>query len=37
MEAKYGSIREAEGMEYDEGLRPSVVCKPKPRVSLASY
>ena len=37
MEAKYGGIREAEGLEYDEGLRPSVVCKPRPRVSLAGY
>lgn len=37
MEAKYGSIREAEGLEYDEKLRPSVIYKPKPQVSLASY
>ena len=37
MEAKYGKIHEAEGLKYDEKLHPSVIYKPKPRVSLASY
>ena len=37
MEARYGGTHEAEGFKYDEELRPSVVCKPRPRVSLASY
>jgi len=37
MEAKYGKIHEAEGLKYDERLHPSVIYKPKPRVSLASY
>jgi len=37
MEAKYGKIHKAEGLKYDERLHPSVIYKPKPRVSLASY
>lgn len=34
IEAKYGSIRQAEGFEYDENLRPSVLFKPKPRQTM---
>jgi len=37
MEAKYGKARQAAGFSYSEKLKPSVVCKPKPQVSLASY
>jgi anaerobic dimethyl sulfoxide reductase subunit B (iron-sulfur subunit) len=35
MEAKYGSNREAEGFQYDTILKPSVIIKLKPVVSLA--
>jgi anaerobic dimethyl sulfoxide reductase subunit B (iron-sulfur subunit) len=37
MRAKYGEAHEAEGLKYDEGLRPSVVCKPRRQVSLTNY
>jgi hypothetical protein len=29
MEAKYGSIQQAEGFDHDEKLHPSVLFKPK--------
>ncbi len=35
MEAKYGQVHIAEGFQYDAKLKPSVICKPKPVVSLA--
>ena len=37
MEAKYGKVRQAVGFSYSEKLKPSVICKPKPQVSLAGY
>jgi len=37
MESRYGKVHEAEGIRYDEGLRPSLVCKPRRQVYLASY
>jgi anaerobic dimethyl sulfoxide reductase subunit B (iron-sulfur subunit) len=36
MEAKYGKIHEAVGFTYDDKLRPSVLFKPKPEISVPS-
>lgn len=37
LEAKYGDVREAAGFAYDDVLRPCVILKPKPEVSIATY
>ncbi len=37
MEAKYGRNHEAEGFQYDDKLRPAIILKPKPEVSLVNY